>query len=139
MSCPDFDLVDVDQLPPQMRELVRTIGLSETIALLEARGGIPTYIPRQPTGNSELNAFLSAESVAKLVAKWPGETLDIPMPTKLVTQLKNRAIIEATVNQGVPGRQAARQYGVTYRWVKILKRKAREDIDDGQRDLFDAG
>lgn len=42
---PDLQEVDVKDLPPFARELVALIGFSATIRLVEARPGIPLYVP----------------------------------------------------------------------------------------------
>lgn len=132
----DLDLVDVDQLPPQVRGLVRLIGLPETVRLLEARGGRPTYVPRDPNGATELGEILSQQALQQLSGTWPGETLDLPKPDKIATQIRTQYIIEARRRGLKSGRQLAQEFGLTYRWVKALCAQARDGRAENQADLF---
>lgn len=133
--CRDLELIDVDLLPPQVRELVGVIGLPETVRLLEARGGRPIYIPSDPENSSVLRQMITRESIRRLALRWPGETIDLPKGDKVAKQLRDQYIVEARRRGWKSGRELAAETGVTYRWVKMICAQARDD-EDGQPDLF---
>ena len=74
MELADLNLVDPNLLPPQMRRLVEIIGLPETLALLEARGGTFIHVPHQADADTVLGAILSLVIAIGLVchALWSG-------------------------------------------------------------------
>lgn len=130
----DLRLVDPDLLPPQLRQLARLIGLPETLALLKARGGLPTYVPVEPTNNSQLRTVLSADALVALAREFGGQTLDLPKPDKVLAQLRNLYIVAASRAGTKTGRELAAELGLTWRMIKKIKAAARDDDRTG--DLF---
>ncbi len=130
----DPSLIDERLLPTQIRLIAREIGLLETVKLLEARGGLPTYIAENPE-QSQLCEVLSRESVASLCDAFGGRTLDLPKPDKVVQQLRDLYITEARAN-GVSGRRLARDTGLTHRRIKQITSARRQADDSAQMDLF---
>lgn len=134
MAESDLDLVNPDLLPPLMRNLVRLIGLPETLRLLEARGGIPTYIPAHPDQSTELKAVLSAAALEALArSEYAGHRVELPKPDKVIAQLRNHAIRNARTQMSAA--QVARTFGLTRRHVINL---SASDAEDPTLDLFTA-
>jgi hypothetical protein len=131
----DLDLVNPDLLPPQVRELVRLIGLPQTIALLKARGGRPLAVAVHPEQCVTLRTILSREALAILCEEHGGTTLDLPKADKVHTQLRNHYIHQARATGAKSGRQLAAELGLTWRQIKYISAEAR-DQDDNQGDLF---
>jgi hypothetical protein len=131
----DLDLIDARLLPPQMRMLVATIGVAETLQLLEHRGGIPTYIAEDPA-QSVLRAILRPESVVALSKRFGRQTLDLPKPDKLRQQLRDHYIREARRQGLKSGRQLAREFSITWRRVKQICVEQETDGESPTADLF---
>lgn len=131
----DLELIDARLLPPQMRVLVATIGVPETLKLLERRGGIPTYIAEDPA-QSVLRAFLRPDSVAALAKRFGRQTLDLPKPDKLNQQLRDHYIRRARRQSLKSGRQLAREFSLTWRRVKQICAEQEQDDETPTADLF---
>lgn len=130
-----LDLVDPDLLPPQIRCLVKLIGMSDTLALLRARGGRPTYIPASPDPTSALAAVVNREALAILCEHYGPDTIDLPKADKVLKQLRNHYVIEATRQGAKSGRKLAAELNLSWRMIKKIKAQARE-ADDRTGDLF---
>jgi hypothetical protein len=125
-----LDLVDPDLLPPQIRCLVKLIGMPDTLALLRARGGLgPTYIPVTPDPTCALAAVISRESLDIMCERYGRDMLDLPKPDKVLQQLRNHYINEASRQGAKSGRQLAAETGLTWRMIKKIKAQAREECD----------
>lgn len=124
--------VDARLLPPQMRQLVAIIGLAQTLKLLEARGGTPLRIPKEPNRAEVLPEILSFEAVCQLAAALGGQKIDLPKCDKIVVQIRNLAIKSARNHKTAP--QLAREYGLTRRHIINIAKAA---VDDRQADLFE--
>lgn len=133
----DLALIDADLLPPQIRELVRLIGLPETLRLLDARGGLPTYIPRRADGPTDLEEILTRDAIRQLAGQWPGERIDVPKADKIRAQVRNQYINESLSRGLKSGPQLARELGLSYRWVKAIRAGAQADAAEPDTgDLF---
>lgn len=129
----DLDVIDPALLPPQIRALVETIGIAETLRLLEARGGIPTYIPEDPA-RSCLSDVLQPESVAALSRSFGRLRLDLPKADKMRKQLRDHYVREARRQGAKSGRQLARELGLSWRMIKYISAEDPDEHDTG--DLF---
>ena len=125
--------INPDLLPPQLRKLVCVVGFSEALKLVQAKGGIPIYIPANPNASCQFSGILKHESVVLLAKEFGGQTIDLPKADKLLAQLRDLYI----VNQrgSTTGRKLAHECGLTWRRIKQICAAAKED--DGQSDMFD--
>lgn len=133
----DLSVIDERMLPPQIRELVREIGMAETLTLLQERGGTPLYVAQQAELSS-LNEFLRPESVAALAAKYGRERLDLPKADKLVQQIRNHYVRETRARGIKSGRQLARELGLSWRMIKYITNgmpDATDSSDQGELSL----
>lgn len=130
----DLGVIDERLLPPQLRTLVKLIGVAETLRLLAARGGVPTYIAQDPE-QSALREFLQRESVEILCGHFGREVIDLPKADKLLAQIRNHYIREARRHGTKSGRQLARELGLSWRMIKIICAEGREEDPTG--DLFE--
>lgn len=133
----DLATVDTDRLPGQVRELVRLIGLAETLRLLQARGGIPTYVPYDPARAQVLCAILARHSVDALCRAMGGQTIETPMPDRVLLQLRNRAIIEDR-RRGHSHARLAREHRLSRRQIINILQQQETDAqtEDPTPDLF---
>ena len=126
----DIDLINPDLLPPQVRQLVRIMGMVDTLNLLAKRGGIPTYVPAQVDNTSILLDIISHDGFVALVKHYHGSFIDLPKIDKTLAQLRDHYICNASKS----GRQLAREHGLTYRMIKYIKARQRDEDPNG--DLF---
>lgn len=126
-----LDLVDADQLPPQIRQLVRLIGLPATFRLLDARGGTPLRIPVDPHRAEILIAILEPTAIQALSAALGGQTLELPKVDKMLLQIRNLAIREA--RKTMSASEVARAFKLTRRMVIYVGGK---ESNSDQPDLF---
>lgn len=131
----DLDLIDPTLLPPQMRELVRLIGIPETLKLLQARGGLPTYIGKDPA-RSQLCKVISEHAIRALSEVYGDTTLDLPKADKMIAQLRNLYIVRVRESGEKSGRQLAAELGLTWRMIKYISAKARQP-ENPTADLFE--
>lgn len=128
----DYSHIQLDKLPPQIRGLVRLIGVAETWRLLDVRGGRPTYIPADADRPSILHEIISAESVAALAkSEYGGRTIDMPMVDKLMLQIRDAEIVER--KQTATKSELARQFKLSTRMIQIIWNRHDDSL---QIDMF---
>lgn len=127
-----MDAVNADLLPPQMRQLVRLIGMAHTLALLAKRGGTTLRIPVQAEESVVLRDILPMAAIVKLCAALPGQRIELPKMDKIVTQIRNRAM--QNERQQLSAARVALKYSLSRRQVINICRPV---ADDRQVDLFD--
>lgn len=128
----ELDLVNADLLPPQMRQFVRLIGMVNTLALLEQRGGVTLRIPVNAHEAVVLKEILPMEAIVKLCEAMPGQRLELPKIDKIVKQIRNLAMTNE--RKIYSAASVALRHNLSRRQViNICKPTA----DDRQADLFD--
>ncbi len=115
-------VIDESLLPPLAQELVSLIGLSQTLKLLKARGGVRTFIPSTVRQGSQLAQIVSMQSVAVLVEHFGGDRLDFPKVDQLVRQLRNQSLIKDS-QEGKSHAEIAQKYKLTRERVKQILRE----------------
>ena len=132
--------VNVNLLVPLVRELIALIGIVDTLALLEARGGTPLRIPVSADRDSAtlLKGILPRESVIKLCSRWPGQWLNLPKADRITRQIRDYYLRQDRAALTAPA--TALKYHLTRRQVinicgyqpdKVIKQ-----VDNRQADLF---
>ena len=130
----DSDGIDTGLLPPQLRAIVKAIGVAETLVLLEARGGVRLWVPESDNRSVVLRELLQPESVAALVDRFGGQRLELPMKSTLLVQWRNHQIVADSRTMSYT--DLARKYGITRRWAIKMVREWATEVDDDQFDLF---
>ncbi len=126
--------VDVPDLPPLARELVALIGFSATIQLVEARTGIPTFIPKNvPAVNHWLIGTLGRKAAEALVKNFGGLTITVPNCKLALVKIRQRQILKSR-DEGYSQTETALLHGVTPRWIRELE--SREPEEDRNGSLF---
>lgn len=127
----DFSNIALEKLPPQIRGLVRLIGVAETWRLLDARGGRPTYIPADADRPSILHDIISPASVAALAAsEYGGRSIDMPMVDKLMLQIRDAEILAR--KHVATKAELSKQFNLTTRMIQIIWNRD----DAGRRDTL---
>lgn len=125
--------VDVKDLPPLAQELVALIGFSATIQLVEARPGIPTFIPKVLTPEHWLLGTLGQQQAEALVKHYGGDTITVPNCKLAMVKIRQRLIVQTRAD-GYSQTEAALLHGVTPRWVRELE--SRDPEPDRNLSLF---
>ena len=132
--------IDLQPLSPQMRRLVRALGVAATLKLLEERGGTRVYISggRQRADRRMLKALIGAEAAEAFYAEFGAHApeLDLPKADKLLMQMRDDAI-RLDKAQGLSFDLVARKYRLTRRRViDICGEPGRPNSTAVQGDLF---
>jgi Mor family transcriptional regulator len=99
-------------------DLLKYVSVTEFIALLEAYGGFPLYVPNGTA--SKVAKIISSESLSRLASQYGGDFIPVPKFDTLTRWLRDREICSNTENISV--REMARRYGLTPRRVnQIIK------------------
>ncbi|MFZ2452614.1 MAG: Mor transcription activator family protein [Methylovulum miyakonense] len=127
----DDALIDESLLPPQMRLLIKCIGLPETIGLLKAKGGTTVKFPQHADNCYQFEGILQPQSVAALAYHLGGTVMELPKYDKIAIQLRDMAIRAARHSTTAP--QLARQYNLSRRMIIYIC--GGTSIDDRQMRL----
>ena len=112
----------IAQLVGAARGLAEELGYDMGLKLMIEFGGQQISVPAKPSRKSPLYQRLGPEA-AKAMSKLYGvQTIEVPIGASLKSAERNRAIVahEGSHNQ------AARAYGVTRRWVRMVRRADKE-------------
>lgn len=120
----------IAQLPGVARALAEELGYDMGIKLMVEFGGMQVPIPKRPLQNSSKLWQVLGEQAAKTLSRLygPGQ-IDVPIGESLKAAERNRAIAKHEGSHN----ETARAFGVTRRWVKMVRRAHRE----GPGPLFD--
>lgn len=131
-GAPDLDL---DLLPPVLRELAAQLGVAPITRLVEAHGGTRIYVPHAVDEEHRLVAVLGLAPARALCAALGGDYLDVPRCLRAAKHLRDQALIR-DARAGMTQRELALKYGMTERNVRLLWRAAGLEVDDRQAELF---
>lgn len=105
-----------DTWPRGLREIAGIVGPRSALELADAYGGVPIYIPKQPTPGHVFAPLLEATVFAEVCTAYGGTWLTIPRGTHL--DLK-RTRVESLLGS-MSHRRIALEVGVTERYVRKL-------------------
>ncbi len=126
--------IDTDLLPPILQDIVGQIGLSKTMALVQARGGVRLYVPKLDLDDDHyLVTLLGREAAEKLQQMFGGdEHFDLPKAERAIRAVRDSEIRRRRV-RGESVRCLALEYGLTERQIYLI---CDELVDDRQVGLF---
>jgi hypothetical protein len=126
---------DIDLLPPSMAWMVKVIGLSAVLALVQKYGGgTPVYVPSSVIEGHVLQKLIGADAFAALVGEYGGEAIPIAKCEKATRMLLWREIRQESAD-GATQNSLALKHGYTVRWIRIIL-DGSELEDDRQEQLF---
>jgi len=113
-------------IPSFAQELIDFIGSEAAMALIQAFGGAPLWIPKaSPSPGAcyeRLVEVVGQQAADKLVARFGGGRISIPTRTRIAAAERWRRIV-AELSAGDTAQQVARRHGITDRAVcKIARR-----------------
>jgi len=113
------ELINIDELPESLRDLVEIIGLSPTLKLASQFPGVPLYIPNYPKNNHPIATVLSQELFEKLVYYYAGDTLKLAKIDTVNRQIKHKRL-RLLKEQGKTNREIAIELNYSQRHVERL-------------------
>lgn len=122
--------VDVSDLPPLAQELVEMIGFGPTIQLIDARPGLPTYIPKVAGDEHLLSAIIGMHAFAQLVKNYGGEMLTLPNCKYALTKIRHRNVIKLRAD-GYSQTEVAALTGLTPRQIRNIEYNMPDDDRNG--------
>lgn len=137
--------INLDRLPAGIRELVRVLGFSAALRLIERRGGLPLRVPKRvdwsapnPRALALLDDVGDAAAVARLVDYAGGSTIDyLPKYDAVARQLRHAQVC-ALRRRGLSVEDIALKTGYSARRVFGILEAESAPGRVAQRDLFDA-
>lgn len=126
-------LIDVALLPIILQDLVKLIGLADTMKLVEAYGGVRLYVPKEwMEDDHPLVKLLGRASAEKLQSVYGGEMhFDIPKAVTALRVVRDTQIRAKRTQASV--RELALEYRLTERYIHMI---CGEVEDDRQAGLF---
>jgi len=115
--------VSLETLPASMRELVSLVGITATLAIVKARGGIRLYVPVNADAEGELATLIGLDPLKNLVDIYAGEEIEIPRCIEALTAIKHQMILDDASN-GMTITNIARKYEYTERGIRKALRRA---------------
>lgn len=108
-----------EKLPRRIRHLVELIGWSQTLRLLNAKGGTAVYFPCKPENADALAFVISREALATLCEEFGGLGVQLPKPDKMLIAERNRQIVVERA-AGATTSELAGRFGITTRMVQNI-------------------
>lgn len=125
-----LEKVDVADLPPLAQELVRLIGFSATMRLVDLRPGLPIYIPKEASDVHAL-AVIGMGAFKKLVEAFGGESVTVPNCKLALTKLRHRNARKLRA-QGYSQTEVAHLTGITPRQVRNIESAEPKEDKNGR-------
>lgn len=126
------DDIDISDWPASALELVEIIGVGGTLRFIDAFAGRDrVYIPGKVTLESALVVAVGAEAAGLLAQRYGGSWAIVPALAAARQRQRKRLLAGARGTN----KEVARRFGVTERWVRMVRAVRRRD--PRQIDLFD--
>lgn len=128
-------LVDIQQLPTQVKVIVQLIGIEHAWLFLKKYGGREYTIPVGKHHDTDLHQTLPSVPVALLIGKYAGQRLTVPKPDKIIIQIRNHKIYQARL-KGASSAELARRFNLTRRRIiSICNAYKLKMVDQPKMDL----
>ena len=130
------DQVRLEDLPQQVRQIVRVVGMQAALQLVRNYGGVRLYVPTNMTPDHILARIIGFEAAVKLAGEYGGmQHFDIPRAAGALRLVRNREIAEKFV-KGKSLRQLALEYMMTERGIQKILTECGTSQEDRQAALF---
>jgi DNA-binding CsgD family transcriptional regulator len=139
-----FSALDIDDeslalLPKRVAELVKVVGVTAALKLVELRGGRRLEVPKHVKPGHWLVAHIGLEALSKLVAYYGEERIEIDRCAYVIRALKEQAKEKAIVTEyanGASNAQLAEKYHYTERGIRKLRKRLERQQPSPNLDLF---
>lgn len=125
--------LDLSQLPPQLKMLIRILGAGPALTLVEERGGTTIWVPKKVTADYWMMGVLGAVAFGALVAELASHAIELPKYDSVVRQWRHQRVAKMR-RDGIKLDVIALHTGYTRRHVINILRDLAED--NLQLDLF---
>ncbi|MEK7754525.1 MAG: Mor transcription activator family protein [Acidobacteriota bacterium] len=107
------------RLPKVPRALAKRLGYEVGLLLMTKFGGSLLSVPTSPTPakGSVISRALGEAAARVMTELWGGESLEIPLGSKVKAADRRRAIIDHPGSHN----EVAREFGVSRRWVRMVR------------------
>ncbi|KLN54720.1 Mor transcription activator family protein [Variovorax paradoxus] len=127
--------MNLDALPPALRDLVRVIGQTHTLRLVGVHGGARITVPHKLRTDDPLALLLGVEVFTKLVAEYGGEYLVLPKGDAYLRELRHEQVRQCQ-RDGLGIDDIAEQTGYTRRHVFNILGGYADTRDTFTMDMF---
>ena len=129
-------VIPPEALPAVLRELVRVLGDADALRLVGMHGGARVSVPSKVREDHPLRHLLGAESFARLVAEYAGETVELPKSDAYLRALRH-AHVQKCRDEGMKIDEIAEATGYTRRHVINILGGHGVATDTHTMDLFE--
>jgi ActR/RegA family two-component response regulator len=130
----EADPVDLQLLAPVLRLVARAAGLAAALRLVELKGGVHVYVPKDADPGHPLASIITEPGLAALCQAYGGEHLLVPMARAALLEMRNRKLRAARGELSV--HQLAREFGLHRRRVQQILAEDCGQQDAEAPDLF---
>lgn len=116
--------------PASLVEIAEAIGITPTLMLVQAYGGVGCYVPHTLDATHAISQAIGPDAAYKLARSFGGSKLDVPVLAVARQKKAQIARAEGTTSE------VARFFGVTARWVRMIRNAG--GPDPRQIDMFTA-
>ncbi|MCD6663470.1 MAG: hypothetical protein LT082_08730 [Comamonas sp.] len=132
--------IDTDLLPPLLQDFVRLIGLTATLDLVHAYGGLRIYIPTPARVRQDhpIAKLIGADRLAALAEVYGAEAhFPLPKAERALLAVRNARIVQAYTTHKT-ARELAAEYQLTERQIEriVAAAGAAAPVDRSQATLF---
>lgn len=135
-ASPPSYVIPPEALPAVLRDLVRVLGDTDALRLVGMHGGARVSVPTKVHEDHPLRLALGAESFARLVAEYAGETIELPKGDAYLRALRHEQVQQCR-DQGMKIDEIAEVTGYTRRHVINILGGQAGAADTFTMDLFD--
>lgn len=115
---PQGDQLDMQLLPPLLREFVAEIGLEKTLRVVERCNGRKVFIPEQPDPAHWLSELIGQADANKVARLFGANFLVMPRAVRALRQMRNRELVAA--REQISVNEAIHRFGLSRRSVQTI-------------------
>jgi len=122
------DDMDMQLLPPLLRQFVAAVGLEKTMRVVERCQGQRVYFPREPGPDHWLSHLIGTSDARKLGEICHSDAVVVPKATAALRELRDRRFVAMRNDTSL--REAATEFGLTRRAAQRLQARQRRRHGD---------
>lgn len=115
--------VQLNQLPPMLRMIVRCMGEADAFKLVEALGGTKLRVPQSFAEDHVLLDIISVRAFLALINEYGGIDIQLPKYDSVLRQFRHQRV-NALLDQGFTNKEVALATNYTQRQVINIKQQA---------------
>lgn len=112
------DQLDMQLLPPLLREFVAQVGLEKTLRVVERCNGRRVYMPDQPEPTHWLSELIGQADAVKLARLCGSNFVVMPRAVQALRRMRNRELVAA--REQISVNEAIHRFGLSRRSVQTI-------------------